>query len=166
MFFPPWWSNKCSLDWDTFSFPPSLAITLWRQWKLQYKSPCQFGFSLFPSHPVAVESRCCVALWEPLTVVVFRGVIRAEAAASGLLGRSILLWRSRTRTCSKGGVVGCACRVLVTALPSRATSLSSGSVPSRGWQLWLLPASPSLCCCAQFLVHVWSLLYDFFLILP
>lgn len=96
-------------------------------------------------------------------VVVLRDVIRAEAAASGFLGRSILLWRSRTRTCSKGGGgVGCACRVFVAALPSRATSLSSGSVPSRGWQLWLLPASPSLCCCAQFLVHVWSLLYDFF----
>lgn len=41
-------------------------------------------------------------------------------------GRSILLERSRTRTCSKGGVGG-ACRVLVAALPSGATSLSSGS---------------------------------------
>lgn len=38
-------------------------------------------------------------------VVVLRDVIRAEAAASGFLGRSILLWRSRTRTCSKGGGV-------------------------------------------------------------
>lgn len=89
--------------------PPSLSVARMAPVEAAVQKPMPVGFSLLPSHPVAVESRCCMAHWEPPTRVVLRDVIRAEAAAaSKLLSRSVLLGRCRTRTCSKGlGVGGC-----------------------------------------------------------
>lgn len=111
------------------SFPPSLAIPPMAPVEAAVQKPTPVGFSLFSLHAVAVESdcHCCVGQWEsPPTVVVLRDVIRAETAAGGFGAEAFSSSGLAHVPVPKGGVGG-ACRVLVTALPIGATSLSSGS---------------------------------------
>lgn len=144
------------------SFPPSLAIPPMAPVEAAVQKPTPVGFSLFSLHAVAVESdcHCCVGQWEsPPTVVVLRDVIRAETAAGGFGAEAFSSSGLAHVPVPKGGL-----GVLVVF--SWRLSLAGQrrcrlGVPSRGWQLWLLSASPSLCCCAQFLVHVWSPLFFF-----
>lgn len=111
------------------SFPPPLAIPPMAPVEAAVQKPTPVGFSLFSLHAVAVESdcHCGVGHWEsPPTVVVLRDVIRAEAAAGGFEAEAFSSSGLAHVPVPKGGVGG-ACRVLVAALPSGATSLSSGS---------------------------------------